>query len=472
MTLPFGNDTGPVIDKIVSARLKHDKLKKRLTVAAIALSAFLMTTVLLLVSGIIHVNQTGGNYITGSYHALISGITKEQYGKISTDPRIELAGLTSATGSIKDVNEAFVRLSQPSALMIVAAAAGLGIIIMAGILVIYCIFYISIISSIKKYGQLRTIGMTAKQIKSLVLKEGFRLTLRAVPIGLAAGTLLSYVLVPQGFRISNMVWVCPLAAVLTYITVRLSIQKPARTASGVSPIEASRYEAGNNLHKHTKKRRLSVYSLAKIQILRYRKKNMLTISSLILTGVLLLGLSSVLSSIDAREMSLSGFTRGQFVIGFTSQELRENPLEKVQTESPFTDEIYHALASVSGVKEIADDWHLPVSVDLQAAESDAEIVGFVQDDMELLQSCISDGIIPDYENLVSQNQLIIGRPDDFEETFRIQPEVGESVTLKVFDGNHSENMQFEIAAVLDETKRGNNGDKIDMLLLSVDSMKK
>ena len=152
MTLPFENDTGPVIDKIVSARLKHDKLKKRLTVAAIALSAFLMTTVLLLVSGIIHVNQTGGNYITGSYHALISGITKEQYGKISTDPRIELAGLTSATGSIKDVNEAFVRLSQPSALMIVAAAAGLGIIIMAGILVIYCIFYISIISSIKKYG--------------------------------------------------------------------------------------------------------------------------------------------------------------------------------------------------------------------------------------------------------------------------------------------------------------------------------
>ena len=228
-----------------------------------------MTTVLLLVSGIIHVNQTGGNYITGSYHALISGITKEQYGKISTDPRIELAGLTSATGSIKDVNEAFVRLSQPSALMIVAAAAGLGIIIMAGILVIYCIFYISIISSIKKYGQLRTIGMTAKQIKSLVLKEGFRLTLRAVPIGLAAGTLLSYVLVPQGFRISNMVWVCPLAAVLTYITVRLSIQKPARTASGVSPIEAYRYETGNNLHKHTKKRRLSAYTLAKIQILRY-----------------------------------------------------------------------------------------------------------------------------------------------------------------------------------------------------------
>lgn len=612
MTLPFENDTSFVIDKIVSAQLKYDKLKKGLTVAAIALAVFLMTAVLLLASGIIYVNQNGGNYITGSYHALISGITKEQYNKISTDPRIELSGLTASIGGIKDgekrlnisysnkdsltlnglsvsegrmpeaeneiiieeeyllsqkidagigdiislpvsggqkkadfvisgyletaaggterilyaaivseeyfvtidgwenfpsaimfrikkdvlaehgnvediaaqiaadagieqppsVNKAYAELTQPSALMIAAAVLGLAIIIMAGILVIYCIFYISTISSIKKYGQLRTIGMTAKQIKSLVFKEGFSLTLTAIPIGLLTGTLLSYVLVPQGFRISNMLWVCPLVVVLAYITVCLSIQKPAKIASTISPIEASRYEADNNLRKHTKNRRLSTYSLAKIQILRYKEKNMLTICSLILTGVLLLGLSSVLSSVDAKEMSLSGFTRGQFVIGLTNQELRENALEKVQTESPFTDEIYNALANVSGVKEIADDWHLPVSADLQAMESDAEIVGFVQDDMELIQSCISDGRISDYENLVSQNQLIIGRPDDFEETFRIQPEVGESVTWKVFDGNRSEVMQFEIAAILDENKIGNNGDKIDMLLLSVDSMKK
>lgn len=101
MTLPFENDTSRVINKIVSAQLKHDKLKKVLTIVAIALAAFLMTTVLLLVSGIINVNQNGGNSITGSYHALISGVTKEQYSKISKDPRIELSGLTTAIGSIK-----------------------------------------------------------------------------------------------------------------------------------------------------------------------------------------------------------------------------------------------------------------------------------------------------------------------------------------------------------------------------------
>ena len=63
-----------------------------------------------------------------------------------------------------------------------------------------------------------------------------------------------------------------------------------------------------------------------------------------MTGILLLGLSSVLSSIDAKEMSLSGFPRGQFLVGFTNQELREKSLELAQKESPFTDEVYTALS--------------------------------------------------------------------------------------------------------------------------------
>ena len=298
MTLPFENDTSRVINKIVSAQLKNDKLKKALTIIAIALSTFLMTAVLMIVSEIINVNQNGGNSITGSYHALISGMTKEQHNKISTDSRIDLSGVSAAIGSIKvgenrlnisysnkeslilnglsvsegempkaeneiiiekeyllsqkinagigdtisllisdrqkkvdfvisgyletaakglertlyaaivsekyfaaingwenfspitmfrikkdvlqrhadiegivtqiasdtgieqspSVNEAYIKLSQPSILMTAAAVFGLAIIIMASILVIYCIFYISIVSSIKKYGQLRTIG--------------------------------------------------------------------------------------------------------------------------------------------------------------------------------------------------------------------------------------------------------------------------------------------------------------------------
>ena len=467
MTLPFENDTSGIIRKIASAQLKHDKLKKSVAVFVIALATFLMSAVLLLISGIITVNRNDGNSITGSYHALISSITQAQYNNLAADSGIELLGFNAPVRSVKagdellnvscsdkdcltlnglsvstgnmpkqkneiliekeyllsrkidagigdtislpiadsqgetafvisgyletpakgtsrtlyaavvsmkyfetidgwntlspaamfrinsgtmgnqedikntimkisasagieqtpSINEAFIKLSQPSILMIAAAITGLAIVIMTGILVIYCIFYISIINSIKEYGQLRTIGMTAKQIKRLVFKEGLTLTLMAIPIGQIAGIILSYLLIPQGFRLTNVMWVCPVVMVLVYLTVRLSIRKPAKLAAAVSPVEASRYETGDNIVHAHKHQRITPLALARGQILRYKNKNLLTITSLVLTGVLLLGLSSVLSSINARDMSLSGFVRGQFFVGFSNQELRENALE-------------------------------------------------------------------------------------------------------------------------------------------------
>lgn len=612
MTLPFENDTTEIIRKIVFAQLKHDKLKKYLSIFAISLATFLMTAVLLLVSGIIEVNTNGGNSITGSYHALVSGLTKQQYEKLSADERIEKLGFnvlvksassdglqlniscsnedslvlnglsvsegnmpqkkneilvekdylskqgidakigdkivlpgennqerqefvisgyikTSAKGTDRSlyaaivsmeyfldidgwntlspmamfrlksqyaseseqiqneiteickeagilqspsINHAYLELSQPSVLLVIAGIAGLAIVIMAGVLVIYCIFYISIINSIREYGQLRTIGMTEKQIKRLVYKEGTSLSLIAIPIGLIMGTFLSYFLVPQGFQFKNLLWAYPIAILFSYLTVRLSIRKPAVIAASVSPIEAYRYETGSNYGDKYKGKKITPISLAKEQIIRDKKKNVLTITSLVLTGVLLFGTSSILSSINARDMALSGFSLGQFYIRIQDQELRENALETVESNSPFTEESYNALGQVSGVKQITTITNLPVSNDLNAKESNGAIVGFDETDMDLIEECNLGKPIPKYQEIASKNQIIIGRPSDFEEYFGIQPEVGNSIKLKVFDGTETKEMEFSIAAVLDENKIGNNGDKIDMLLLPIDSMKK
>ena len=610
MTWPFENNTSAIIKKLASAQLKKAHLKKIFTMTAISLATFLMASVSLLVSGMITVNQNGGNNITGSYHALISGIEKEPYQKLSDDVRVDLCGLTASIGSVQsgndrlnisysnkdaltlnglfvsegkmpekdneilieqeylirqkinakigdaillpvpnngeeksflitgylktgakgtdrslyaamvskeyflemdgwnnfspavmlrvnldadsgDVksliseiaadagckaapsyNEAYLNLSQPSVWMVMAAVAGLLIIVIAGILVIYNIFYISIINSIQEYGQLRTIGMTAKQIQRLVLREGTLLMLPAIPIGLTAGIVAAYILIPHGFGLWSVLWICPIVVVLTYATVRLSIKKPAKIAAAVSPIEASRYEPTNQpkcKHRHHK---LTPGSLSVNQVLRYKKKNILTVASLVLTGVLLLGLSSVLSSINAKDMSLSGFARGQFVLRISNQELMEHPLEILQKSSPFTEKVEKELLQLSGVQKIMNDQHLPVSYDPQALESDAEIVGFEKADMALLQSCLLNGTISDYGQMASENQMVIGRPNDFEKYFGIHPEAGSSVTLKIFDGDHTKNLEFEIVAVLDESKIGNHGDKIDMLLLPVDSMQK
>lgn len=612
MTLPFENDTSTIIRKIAYSKLKYDKLKKRISIFAIALATMLMSVVLLLLSGIATVNKNGGNSITGTYHALISGACQEDFENIRSKEQVILTGLTAPIGTSKvensrlnisyansdalvlnglsvedgkipeseneiliekdylihlgvnagigdvisifmpdtheetefiisgfletaatgtdrtlyaaiiseqyfnthngwekyspsvlirvntgtaaskedietlimeivrsagvekkaSINETYINLSKPSIYLIGTAIAGLAIIIAAVVLVIYCIFYVAIINSIKEYGQLRTIGMTGRQIKRLVLREGLSLSIISIPIGLAVGTLLSYFLVPQGFQIISLLWVYPLVAVLIYITVRLSIKKPAVIAATVSPIDAYRY---SNSKAETEKQiyrpqRISPIMMAKRHISNNRRKNILTITSLVITGILLLGFSSILSSINAEDMSLSGFPRGQFQINISDEVLRSNSLERVQADNPFTNAFQDSLSNISGMEHITAYHYLPVSVDLEAQESNAAIVSFSREDMELIQSCVADGKLLDYDNFASNNQIIIGRPDSLEKILNIQTEIGQTITLKVFDGTDSYTMDFEIGAILNKNKIGNNSDKIDMLMLPLDSM--
>ena len=612
MTWPFENDTSAVIHKIASAKLKYGKLQKRISIFAIALAAMLMSAVLLLISGIAAVNRSGGNSVTGSYHALISGVSQEEFERLQAEQESVLTGLTVSLGGIKagngrlnlsysntdaltlngltvsdgrmpeaeheiliekdyldylkldagigdsisiampgtqdetvfsicgyletaasgtgrslyagivseqyflaqggwdtfsasamirvntrtaaskaeieklvvemldhagirkipSFNEAYINLSKPSLFLIGTAAAGLAVIIVACILVIYCIFYIAIVNSIKEYGQLRTIGMTGRQIKRMVFREGFTLSATSIPIGLAAGTIFSCLLIPQGFRPASLLWVWPMVIVLIYLTVRLSLRKPARLAASVSPIDASRYMGQQSGKKRQARlpEKISPVMLAKKHISTNRKKNVLTVLSLVLTGVLLMGLSSVLSSINARDMSLSGFPRGQFIISISDERLRNDPLEQVQASAPFTDSLKDSLRMVSGLEAMTEYHYLPAAFAPEAAESEISIVGFNRDDMDLICACRSSQADLEYNALVEQNLLIVGRPDSLERDYGIRAEAGQTLELTIFDGSDSYQRSFTVGAVLDQRKIGGNSDKIDMLMLPVDVM--
>ena len=610
MTWPFENDTSAVIHKIASAKLKYGKLQKRISIFAIALAAMLMSAVLLLISGIAAVNRSGGNSVTGSYHALISGVSQEEFERLQAGQESVLTGLTVSMGGIKagngrlnlsysntdaltlngltvsdgrmpeseheiliekdyldylkldagigdsisiampgtqdetvfsicgyletaasgtgrslyagivseqyflaqggwdafspsamirvntaaskaeieklvvemldhagirkipSFNEAYINLSKPSLFLIGTAAAGLAVIIVACILVIYCIFYIAIVNSIKEYGQLRTIGMTGRQIKRMVFREGFTLSATSIPIGLAAGTIFSCLLIPQGFRPASLLWVWPMVIVLIYLTVRLSLRKPARLAASVSPIDASRYMGQQSGKKRQARlpEKISPVMLAKKHISTNRKKNVLTVLSLVLTGVLLMGLSSVLSSINARDMSLSGFPRGQFIINISDERLRNDPLEQVQASTPFTDSLKNSLRMVSGLEAMTEYHYLPAAFAPEAAESEISIVGFNRDDMDLIRACRSSQADLEYNALVEQDLLIVGRPDSLERDYGIRAEAGQTLALTIFDGSDSYQRSFTVGAVLDQRKIGGNSDKIDMLMLPVDVM--
>ena len=57
---------------------------------------------------------------------------------------------------------------------------------------IYNTFNISVMERVREYGLLRCVGAAKSQIKKLVKREGLTIALRAIPLGIALGMLMTF----------------------------------------------------------------------------------------------------------------------------------------------------------------------------------------------------------------------------------------------------------------------------------------
>lgn len=79
------------------------------------------------------------------------------------------------------VDESFI----PSLVMVML------IVMLAGIVTVYSIYYVSMNQRIQEFGRLKAIGATRRQIKRIVLREGLCVAALAIPAGLLLGTVVS-----------------------------------------------------------------------------------------------------------------------------------------------------------------------------------------------------------------------------------------------------------------------------------------
>lgn len=183
--------------------------------------------------------------------------------------------------------------------------------VFAGYLLIFNIFEISVLRDVQKYGLLKTIGTTQKQIKFLVRIQTLWLLLIALPCGLLIGYFLGKAILPFaiGFitnEYSNLsVEVSPNiiiflgAAVFTIFTVLVSVRKPINIISKISPMEALRYSEKTEKSKkikHTKK--ISVWRLALSNVKRKKKRSVFIVISMTLCCMLFNSTLIIVNSID------------------------------------------------------------------------------------------------------------------------------------------------------------------------------
>ena len=210
---------------------------------------------------------------------------------------IEDAGYEPGTELEYGVNWAYMgsrteSLDAGSAALLLAA---LVVILLSGYLIIFNIFQISVVNDIRFYGLLKTIGTTKRQLKRLIRRQALILSAAGIPLGLAAGYLISCVMFPFAMSFLNLggmkvslhfdVRIILFGAAFSLLTVLISCRRPAKIAGSVSPVEAVRYSEGNVKRKKQKKseRGAKVHRMALSNLGRNKKKTVFVLLSLSLS---------------------------------------------------------------------------------------------------------------------------------------------------------------------------------------------
>ncbi|OKP89592.1 hypothetical protein A3844_06345 [Paenibacillus helianthi] len=234
------------------------------------------------------------------------------------------------------------------------------IIMLSGYLLIYNIFYISVVRDVKFYGLLKAIGTTPRQLKRIITIQSQVLYLIGLPFGLASGygmgRLLSPLLgsfsdEPTETAYSSSPWIFVGAAVFAYLTVWIAASKPGRMAARIAPVEAVRFagvSAKRKMHKRSK-RGAQLYAMAFANLFRNKRKLFLMLTSLSLSMILFSIIFTVISSLDVNKY-LSTFINGDAVIRNRAivQSAGERPGDPYKLSKPFID----ALGKIDVVERV------------------------------------------------------------------------------------------------------------------------
>ena len=244
-------------------------------------------------------------------------------------------------------------------------------------LLIYNIMYLSVAGNVRYYGLLQTVGMTGRQIRSLIRRQMGFLGGAGIAGGILLGGAVSFLLLPSVIRslgirtgtageveISLNPWVLILTAALSAFTIYTGSRKPAKLAAEISPMEAAGYRAGyvagagHRDHRNRKKNRKRsgkrsrkrggvLGRMAMDQIRKDKKRSAVIMVSLAAGMSVFLCVTTLLESQGARTIVTNHMDNDMTIINDTLKKEDAQEHKDLLTEA-FLDD----LRSISGVEDV------------------------------------------------------------------------------------------------------------------------
>ena len=344
------------------------------------------------------------------------------------------------------------------------------IVVLAGIITIYSVYYVSMNQRVREFGKLKAIGATKRQLRQIVLREGMGVALFAIPIGLLIGTVAvkvvllqfvehakdSNVLITEAYKVVAKGevqlyywWIYLLAIAVTLCTVYLSLMKPMRMAAKVSEIEAMRYQGGSKRQKSSRKgyQFLNIGRLTKRNLAENKKKSTITIVSMAVTGIFVMMVATVLSCANPMESAKSSIV-GQYeispIVESGNKEHPEYEWAEVQKNNPLNEGLKQQIEQLDGVERVDVFTALKVSGGPFEEKIGTEFINGVPEEYaEELKKGITEGNVT-YEELKSGDKVILDRA-----LLHWYPDikVGDKLKLNIHDGDNTFQKEIEVAAI-------------------------
>lgn len=344
------------------------------------------------------------------------------------------------------------------------------IVVLAGIITIYSVYYVSMNQRVREFGKLKAIGATKRQLRQIVLREGMGVALFAIPIGLLIGTVAvkvvllqfvehakdSNVLITEAYKVVAKGevqlyywWIYLLAIAVTLCTVYLSLMKPMRMAAKVSEIEAMRYQGGSKRQKSSRKgyQFLNIGRLTKRNLAENKKKSTITIVSMAVTGIFVMMVATVLSCANPMESAKSSIV-GQYeispIVESGNKEHPEYEWAEVQKNNPLNEGLKQQIEELDGVERVDVFTALKVSGGPFEEKIGTEFINGVPEEYaEELKKGITEGNVT-YEELKSGDKVILDRA-----LLHWYPDikVGDKLKLNIHDGDNTFQKEIEVPAI-------------------------
>ena len=349
----------------------------------------------------------------------------------------------------------------------------IGIILVAGALTIYSIYYVSLISKVQEFGKLKALGATKKQVRQIVLRENLLVACIAIPVGLAIGIITAKLffggivgILQEDFVLtatiqeivqSNEVqliipWVIALTIGISLVTVLVASLKPMRLASKIMPIEAIRYTGQNETQQ--KKRKgftdLTLERLTGANLARNKKRTVITIVSLGLIGILFVVVSTVFNCMQPEEIARQSIAE-DFRLDLESwsgdKMSPEREWRVMQQNNPLTAAKIQEIKQIPGVEKVTTQINISGEIPaLKEAGSDdplgISIASIEESQMKEVTKRIEKGSAT-YEQLVGGDYLIANGY-----LLRNYPDliIGETTDITIFDGDKTYTKKMTIIA--------------------------